>query len=137
MAGPFLVPSPRGKQWSRKNFSRTWDVELKRANLQLARELFRQGWDKDRVRAELEERHRQRRDLRRTGIVRLAEAGATTPQIAAISGHSIDRCQRIIDVYLPRRTEVAIGGIEAWERGQTAGVAYVGFGKGKGKEQKR
>ena len=62
----------------------------------------------------------QRRDLRRTGIVRLAEAGATVPQIAALSGHSIDYCQRILGTYLPRRTEVALGGIETWER--SAGV---------------
>jgi ribosomal protein S16 len=68
------------------------------------------------VRAELEAQHRQRRDLRRTGIVRLAEAGATTPQIAAISEHGIDYCQRIIGTYLPRRTEVALGGMEAWEK---------------------
>jgi len=50
--------------------------------------------------------------------VRLAEAGATTPQIASISGHGIDYCQRIIDTYLPRRTEVAIAGIEVWEKHQ-------------------
>ena len=54
--------------------------------------------------------------MRRTGIVRLAEAGATTAQIAAISGHRIDQCQKILDTYLPRRSEVALGGIEAWER---------------------
>lgn len=92
--GLLLVPSPTGMPWSRRNFSRAWDHDLARAGVSGA----------------------QRRDLRRTGIVRLAEAGATTPQIAAISGHSIDYCQRIIDTYLPRRTEVALGGIEAWER---------------------
>jgi hypothetical protein len=48
------------------------------------------------------------RDLRRTGIVRLAEACATTPMIAATSGHGIDYCQSIIDTYLPRRTQVAM-----------------------------
>ena len=111
-----LVPSPRGKPWTRRNFSRAWDHDLARANRRLARDLFRTGMKKAEVRAELESRHRQRRDLRRTGIVRLAEAAATTPQIASISGHSIDFCQKIIDTYLPRRTEVALGGIEAWER---------------------
>jgi len=35
----------------------------------------------------------------------LAEAGATTPQIAAISVHSIDYCQRIIDTYTSRRKD--------------------------------
>lgn len=127
--GPLLVHSPKGLPWARRNFSRAWDRDLRRANLRLARQLFGQGWSKDQVRQELAERHRQRRDLRRTGIVRLAEAGATTPQIAAISGHAIDYCQRIIDTYLPRRTEVALGGIEAWESGRTAKVAYVEFRK--------
>ncbi len=118
--GLLLVPSPRGMAWARRNFSRAWDHDLRRANLRLARVLFKQGLDKPSVRTELEIRHRQRRDLRRTGIVRLAEAGATTPQIAAVSGHSIDYCQRIIDTYLPRRTEVALGGIMAWERAGAA-----------------
>ncbi len=82
--------------------------------MQLARGLLTTGLSKTFVRAELEVRHRSRRDMRRTGIVRLAEAGATTPQIAALSGHAIDDCQRIIGTYLPRRSEVALGGIEAW-----------------------
>jgi integrase len=123
--GPWLTASPRGHRWTRRNFSRAWDHDLRLANLRLARELFRQGLSKEQVREELKDRHRQRRDLRRTGIVRLAEAGATTPQIAAISGHAIDYCQRIIDTYLPRRTEVAVGGIEAWESEKVAGVAYL------------
>lgn len=57
----------------------------------------------------------QRRDLRRTAVVRMAEAGVTTPQIAAVTGHGIDYCQKIIDDYLPQRTEVALAGIKAWE----------------------
>jgi len=89
-----LVPSPTGRQWAYRNFCRAWDQTAKRAGL-----------------ANL-----QRRDLRRTGMIRLAQAGATTPQIAAISGHTIDRCQRILDTYLPRRTEVALGAIELWEQ---------------------
>ena len=49
----------------------------------------------------------QARDLRRTAMVRLAEAGATTPMIAAISGHAIDQTQRILDTYLPRNRDLA------------------------------
>ncbi len=58
----------------------------------------------------------QRRDVRRTGIIQLALAEATTPQIAALSGHSIDQVQTILDTYLPRRGEVALGGVEKWEK---------------------
>ena len=111
-----LVPSPCGLGWAYRNFARAWDAQQRRASLRLARELLAAGLSKPLVREELALRHRQRRDMRRTGIVRLAEAGATTPQIAALSGHAIDHCQRIIDTYLPRRSEVALGGIEAWER---------------------
>jgi len=47
------------------------------------------------------------RDLRRTAMVNMALAGANTPMIASVSGHSIDHCQRILDVYLPRGRELA------------------------------
>ena len=101
--GMLLVPSPTGLPWAYRNFARAWDAAVATAGVE----------------------HRQRRDLRRTGIVRLAEAGATTPQIAALSGHGIDYCQRIIDTYLPRRTEVALGGIEQWERAPASEVGNV------------
>lgn len=42
------------------------------------------------------------RDLRHTGILELAMSGATTPQIATITGHSIKTCEDIIDRYLVR-----------------------------------
>jgi integrase len=38
-------------------------------------------------------------DLRRTAVVRLAEAGCTVPEIAAITGHAIHETQRILDTY--------------------------------------
>lgn len=118
--GLLLIPSPKGLPWTRRNFSRAWDHAMHRMTLRRARALLRLGWSKDRVRAALGEQHRQRRDLRRTGIVRMAEAGVTTPQIASISGHKIDHCQEIIDTYLPRRTEVAIAAMAAWEAGENA-----------------
>lgn len=46
-------------------------------------------------------------DLRRTAVVRLALAGCTVPEIAAITGHSIDRTAKILETYLPRTTQVA------------------------------
>ena len=55
--------------------------------------------------------HLQARDLRRTAVVNLARAGATTPEIAAITGHSIDRVQRILETYLPRDVHMARAGI--------------------------
>lgn len=129
-----LVPSPTGKKWARRNFSRAWDQVIVRMAQGAARKLFREGFSKEEVREQLDENHRQRRDLRRTGIVRLAEAGATTPQIASISGHGIDYCQRIIDTYLPRRTEVAIAGMQLWEQHQereTSKVVFIAATRGR------
>ncbi len=37
-------------------------------------------------------------DLRRTAVVRLTEAGCTDPEIAAITGHSLERTRQ---TYLP------------------------------------
>ena len=118
--GMLLIPSPTGLAWRGRNFARKWDAGLRRMELRRARALFRQGWSKDRVRAELEAQYRQRRDLRRTGIVRMAELGLPTPQIAAISGHKIDHRQEIIDTYLPSRTEVALAAMAAWEAAEDA-----------------
>jgi integrase len=63
-----LVASPRGLPWPRRNFSRAWDKVMAMAGLT---------------------DEAQRRDLRRTAVVRMAEAGVTTPQIAAVTGHGI------------------------------------------------
>ncbi len=60
--------------------------------------------------------HLQARDLRRTAAVRLAEAGATVPEIAAVTGHSIDRTERIMEVYVPRTRAMAVTAIEKLER---------------------
>jgi integrase len=61
----------------------------------------------------------QARDLRRTAMLRMAEAGATVPQIASVSGHSIEATQRVLETYLPRNrdlSEVAIARLAEYER---------------------
>jgi integrase len=54
-------------------------------------------------------------DLRRSAVVRLAEAGCTVPQIAAITGHQLDRTLRILETYLPRNSEMARAAIHTLE----------------------
>jgi integrase len=49
----------------------------------------------------------QARDLRRTAMLRMAEAGATVPQVASVSGHSIEATQHILETYLPRNRDLA------------------------------
>ena len=127
-----LLPSPRGRPWTYRNFARAWDRIRRRTNWRLARAALRAARlpsrFQARARAEGKARVRalllhdlQRRDLRRTGVVQMARAGATTSQIAALGGWSIDYTQRIIDTYLPRHAEVALAGVEAWERSEGAG----------------
>ena len=101
-----LVPSPTGLPWAYRNFARAWDAHRNAAGIE----------------------GKQRRDLRRTAVVRLAEAGATVPQIAAVTGWSIDDCQSIVDVYLPRRTEVALSAIELWEKAPQVDSKVVSLG---------
>jgi hypothetical protein len=124
-ASTLLLPSPMGLQWTRRNFARAWDRVVDRANLTLARQAIRArgGFPRDveaRAAAKVAVKGLlitglQRRDLRRTGVVQLALAGATIPQIAALTGWSIDHTQRIVETYLPRRGDVALGGVERWE----------------------
>lgn len=129
-----LLPSPRGLPWRMRNFARMWDRVVARANLRLARAALRaQGGlplpAQEAARAKAKAAVRagmitdlQRRDLRRTGVVQLALAGATIPQIAALTGWGIDHTARIVETYLPRRGEVALGGIERWENAVPAKV---------------
>lgn len=46
-------------------------------------------------------------DLRRTAVVRLAEAGCTEFEISAVTGHKIETCRQILETYLPRTTKMA------------------------------
>lgn len=57
----------------------------------------------------------QFRDLRRTIIVRLAEARVDLPGIVAISGHKIEQCKPILETYLPRTTKMATAAIAQFE----------------------
>ncbi len=56
-------------------------------------------------------RNSQFRDLRRTGMCYYAEMEVPIPWIAAISGHSINYTQTILDTYLPHNSRFAILGV--------------------------
>lgn len=59
------------------------------------------------------------RALRSSAMVALAEAGATAPEIASVSGHSIARTQSILDVYIPKTSRLAENAITAFEKSAT------------------
>jgi hypothetical protein len=115
-AGLFLVPSKGGRsELPYPTFSR-WFAEI-RALAGLRDEL-------------------QPRDLRRTAMVRMNEAGAELRHIAAVSGHSISKTQKILETYLPRTLKMAKSAMAAWERsGAPAAAAPVGAGAGFSAEQ--
>ncbi|TVR83491.1 MAG: hypothetical protein EA405_04315 [Rhodospirillales bacterium] len=54
-------------------------------------------------------------DLRRSAVVRLAEAGCTTAEIAAITGHRLERTMQILETYLPRTSPMAEAAIRKLE----------------------
>jgi hypothetical protein len=58
----------------------------------------------------------QLRDMRRTGVVALAEAGCSVPEIASISGHDVEECERIVNTYLPRTVPLAKAAVRKWDR---------------------
>lgn len=53
----------------------------------------------------------QFRDLRRSGMCWLRDLGVGVAQIAAISGHSIEYTQKILDTYMPRDSHAAAEGM--------------------------
>ncbi len=57
----------------------------------------------------------QARDLRRTAVVRMHEAGCSLKMISSITGHSIDECQKIIETYLPTTAATQRMAIRRWE----------------------
>jgi integrase len=121
-----LLPSPTGKPWVYRNFARAWDKACRSADFQMAKKMFREGYEKDEIRPHLiGTQELQRRDFRRTAMVRMAEAGATILQISAVTGHTTDYCQRIIDRYIPKRAEVAAAAIDAWESGANRVISNV------------
>ncbi len=85
--GPILL-NTRGKPWTGDGFRTSWGDATKAANLYLADVRFN--------------------DLRGTAVTRLALAGCSVPQIAALTGHSLKDVERILDAhYMGGRFELA------------------------------
>ena len=61
----------------------------------------------------------QARDLRRTAVVRLLEAGCTEVETSSITGHSIEATRRILETYAPRTATMSTNARAKWERNET------------------
>lgn len=72
---------------------------------------FRHEFARIRAAAKID-KTKQFRDLRRTAVVRLAEAGATEAEVAAVTGHQIETTRQILETYLPRTGAMATAAID-------------------------
>lgn len=62
-------------------------------------------------------------DLRRTAVVRMAEAGCTEAEISAVTGHKIETCRQILETYLPRTSRMAKNAINKVEAVEESALA--------------
>ncbi len=68
----------------------------------------------------------QRRDLRRTAVIRMIEAGCTIPEVGSVTGHSPKSIHEIITTYWTWTPEVAEAAITKLEDHMRAKEARIG-----------
>jgi integrase len=84
--GPLILTNTRGQPWTSDGFRTSWRKACDRAGIN----------------------DLTFHDLRGTAVLRLAIAGATVPQIAAVTGHSLKDVEAILDAhYLARDIQLA------------------------------
>lgn len=82
---------------------------------------FKAQWQAASKKAGITELHFH--DLRGTAVTMLAEAGCTTPQIAAITGHSLKTVTAILDKYLARTRVLAGEAVTLFENAKSTKFA--------------
>ena len=87
--GPVILTSARGRPWTAGHFRNAWIATARKAGITGL----------------------HFHDLRGTAVTRLAEAGCSNAEIAAISGHSLQAVGAILDKYLARTDKLAIAAI--------------------------
>ena len=83
--GPLILVTSTGRAWRKRYFADRWQQACEAAGIS--------------------DLHFH--DLRGTAIMMLTEAGATVPEIAAVTGHSLSHASRILEVYLSRTRSLA------------------------------
>jgi integrase len=92
--GLLILTTPSGRAWTKRYFNEHW-FEASQA-------------------AGITDLHFH--DLRGTAVTMLAEAGATVPEIAAVTGHSLKHVTHILEVYLSRTRHLADAAIVKLDR---------------------
>ena len=113
--GGTLLYTASGEPFTKRWFSRRWDDVAKAAGIYVSPpEGAPKGTQRNRDSL-------QRRDLRRTAVLRLADAGCNTIEIRSITGHGIATINEMLETYLPRsyrQTQAAITRLEEYAAGR-------------------
>lgn len=96
-----ILATKTGRPWKPRYFKAQWEAATKAAGI-----------------ADL-----HFHDLRGTAVTMLAEAGCTTPQIAAITGHSLKNVTAILDKYLARTRVLAGEAVALFENAKSTKFA--------------
>lgn len=113
VVGTFLVSKDGGGRCHEKTFQRDFRRTADHALALIVKRVrqARAAGDRDAAWTAIDAGKRMRgiqfRDLRRSGMCWMRDLGVPVPLIAAISGHSIEQTQKILDTYLPRDTRAA------------------------------
>lgn len=86
---PVILTTSTGRPWNKGYFRKRWKATARKAGI--------------------EDLHFH--DLRGTSVTRLAEAGCTVAEIAAITGHSLKTVHQILERYLARTSDLASSAI--------------------------
>jgi integrase len=109
--GPFILTRADGRPWHTekddKALGKAWTEHMRNAGLY-----------PDEVSERL-----HFHDLRGTAVTLLAEAGASGPQIVAITGHTLESANRILEKYLSRTKRLSEAAIFAFENAKTTNFA--------------
>lgn len=94
--GTTLITRPDGKPLSQRSFNEGFRETLQAAGLD----------------------HLQARDLRRTAVCELDDAGCTPSQIASVTGHSEASIVKMLAVYRPKLAGVSKIAVQKWEQNE-------------------
>lgn len=109
--GPFILTRSDGRPWftekDDKALGKAWGAHMKVSGL------YHKPWD-EMSRAEKQDQLHYN-DLRGTAVTMLAEAGATVPEIASITGHTMKSVHTILEKYMARTPALSKAAIIKFE----------------------
>jgi len=117
--GPFILTRADGRPWHTPNddkaLAKAWHRRMDAAGF------YPGGWD---MMTKAEKRLCLRfNDLRGTAVTLLSEAGATVPQICAITGHTLQSATRILAKYLAMTEALSSAAIRLFENAPATAFA--------------